>query len=688
MIGRTLGSYRIVEKIGMGGMATVYKAFDPNTERHVAIKILPEQYAHDAEFYERFRREAKAIAKLEHLHILPVHAYGEEDNIAYLVMRYMPTGTLSERIRQGAMPYSEISRLLRQIAGALDHAHEQNILHRDVKPSNVLLDEKGNAYLTDFGLARMMETGSDLTGSNMLGTPQYMSPEQCQGRRDLTPATDIYSLGVVLYEMVTGRTPFQAETPLAVIHMQLSEPLPAPRSLRSDVPESVENVIYKALAKQPESRYTTCLALAEAFDKAIAASSPAPRVAAAPAVHASDSYTFVGPRPVRLPDEQTTVLPKTVVQRPNRLPLALGAALGLLLIGALAFLASNALDTRRAPTPTTDVTLLASYAPPTSLLTAASPPPANTPGGESAQAASGRVIEIGDDVQAVTFSQDGRWLLSSQAHTLRVYDVPTGEVLITIPLDGDQSISDMEFSPDGRLLAAGGVYDVRLSLAATLTDAAASPINVLTAGLVRAVAFSPDSQYLIAGGDDGTLYVWRVNDGTDAEPMAALQGHRSGISAVAFSPDGMTLASAGGYEDGRVLVWDLASRTIRYTLETGVNLADSVAFSPDGTRLAAATSGYVLIWDTATGERLAEIESGSYGMIYSPDGRLIAVGLDGGVIALIDTATNTVLTQLTGHSQTARAFAFSPDGMTLVSGGQDGTLRWWDVSGVEEAGGG
>ena len=281
MIGRTLGSYRIVEQIGVGGMATVYKAYDPGTDRYVALKVLPDYYSQDPKFRQRFEREAKAIAKLEHLHILPVHAYGEEGDTAYLVMRYMATGTLKDRIQMGPMPLDEAGRLLAQIASALDYAHQHGVLHRDVKPSNVLLDAEGNAYLTDFGIAKMIEGTSELTGSGIIGTPQYMSPEQCQGRKDLTGATDIYSLGVVLYEMLTGRTPYQAETPLAIIHMQLTNsPLPPPSSIRPELTEETEAVVLKALGQDPDTRWPSCGAMAKAFAQVVVAGQKSTRPSA------------------------------------------------------------------------------------------------------------------------------------------------------------------------------------------------------------------------------------------------------------------------------------------------------------------------------------------------------------------------------------------------------------------------
>ncbi len=326
MIGRTLGGYRIVEQVGMGGMATVYKAYDASTDRYVALKTLPEQYSKDPQFVERFRREAKAIAKLEHLHILPLFAYGEDDGVAYLAMRYLPAGTLSSYIKQrGQMPLAEAARILNQVASALDHAHANGVLHRDIKPSNILIDKDANAYLTDFGIARMVEGTFDLTGDSILGTPQYMSPEQCQGRKDLSPASDQYSLGVVLYEMVTGRVPFQAETPLAVILMQINgSELPPPTTLRPDLPETAEMVIFKALARNPADRYPSCEALARAFTQAIGDQSSVATRSAAP------SHTTFQPSTVTKA-AQSTDDDRTVVEAPK----AAGSRLSPTLIGGI-----------------------------------------------------------------------------------------------------------------------------------------------------------------------------------------------------------------------------------------------------------------------------------------------------------------------------------------------------------------
>jgi hypothetical protein len=321
LTGQTLGPFTLEEQIGMGGMATVYKAYDAGTDRYVAVKVLPHQYSGDPKFVERFRREVKAIAKLEHPYILPVHHYGEDQNTAYLVMRYMDGGTLGDKLKKGLLPVEQATRLIRQIGDALDYAHQHGILHRDVKPSNVLLDNQDNAFLMDFGIAKMMEGMPDLTGTGLaLGTPQYMSPEQCMGSKDLTPATDVYALGVVLYQMVTGQLPFHAETPLAVIHMQLNAPLPPPRSVNPELPEWVERVIFKSMAKDPEDRYQSCGDMATAMEQAQAGGPmPAPPPSAGLEATIPDAISPPAtPPPVAPPIARPATPPPVSEVRPQR----------------------------------------------------------------------------------------------------------------------------------------------------------------------------------------------------------------------------------------------------------------------------------------------------------------------------------------------------------------------------------
>ena len=269
LTGRQFGHYQIVAPLGEGGMAAVYKAYQPSMERYVAVKVLPRHMAASEEFVSRFRREAKLLAQLQHPHILPVFDYGEADSYPYIVMPFVQSGTLAELLHKRPQTLSEIRRIMIQVGDALSYAHTRGMIHRDIKPSNVLIDERGNCLLTDFGLARMAEASTKITASGtIMGTPAYMSPEQGAGST-IDHRSDIYSLGIIFYEMVTGRVPYTAETPIAVVFKHIQDPLPSARQLNPNLPESVELLLLKALAKNPEDRYQKAEDFVQAIQKAI-----------------------------------------------------------------------------------------------------------------------------------------------------------------------------------------------------------------------------------------------------------------------------------------------------------------------------------------------------------------------------------------------------------------------------------
>ncbi len=268
LVGHMLGQYQITGLLGKGGMASVYLGYQRSIDREVAVKILPSILLHDPAFMDRFRREASMIAHLEHLHILPIYDYGEEDGRPYLVMRFLGGGTLKERIKEeGPLPWQDVVRIIKQIGSALDYAHSKNIVHRDIKPSNIMLDDAGNSFLVDFGIARMQEAAAGMTGSGIIGTPAYMAPEQSEPGPP-TPSIDIYALGCTLFEMISGRVPYEAETPFAQIMAHLQQPTPSLSAAAPGFPKEVDAVLRKAMARQPASRYQTASALAADLEKA------------------------------------------------------------------------------------------------------------------------------------------------------------------------------------------------------------------------------------------------------------------------------------------------------------------------------------------------------------------------------------------------------------------------------------
>jgi len=271
--GTTLGRYRLLETLGHGGMARVYRAYHPQLDRYVAIKILRSDLVDDSAFLARFQREARAVASLRHPHIVRVFDFDVEDNAYYMVMEYLEGDTLKARLGdyrvQGErMPLGEIGRILLDILDGLAYAHGEGMIHRDVKPSNILLTKRGRAVLGDFGIAHIV-SGTHYTATGaLMGTPEYMAPEQ--GLKDCCDArSDIYAMGVILYEMLTQRIPFEAETPLATLMKHINDPLPLPREINPDIPLALERVVLKAMAKDPGDRHPDAASMKTAVTAAL-----------------------------------------------------------------------------------------------------------------------------------------------------------------------------------------------------------------------------------------------------------------------------------------------------------------------------------------------------------------------------------------------------------------------------------
>lgn len=373
MTQRTINHYQILDQLGQGGMATVFRAYDPRFKREVAIKLLPHALLHDPTFRVRFEREAQMIAGLEHPAIVPVYDYGEADGQPYLVMRLMTGGTLADRLAQGPLSMSEVARIFNRLAPALDAAHKQGIIHRDLKPGNILFDQWDEPYLADFGIAKLTDGDSTkaltATGGTM-GTPAYMSPEQVQGGR-LDGRSDVYALGVILFEMLTGKRPYEAMTPMAVALKHVTDPVPS--LPKADLPPECQTVVNKALAKTPDHRYETASSLAQDV-QALTGNQPLPsgvkvvehpatevmmpafaqKPAAATPPPPSLKQPIAQPRPTPAAPPST----KTTPERGRKLPAWLfgaGGVIGLFLclgvVIAAAVIIMNPGDKDRTPTP-------------------------------------------------------------------------------------------------------------------------------------------------------------------------------------------------------------------------------------------------------------------------------------------------------------------------------------------------
>jgi WD40 repeat protein len=686
--------YEIECELGRGGMGVVYKARQVAAGRVVALKmILSGGHAGPADL-ARFRREAQAVARLQHPGIVQVFEVGEHDGRPFFSLELVGGGSLDKRLKGGPLRPRAAALLVERLARAMHAAHEQGVVHRDLKPANVLLTADGKPKVTDFGLAKTLdvEQGQTATGA-LMGTPPYMAPEQAGGRRqEIGPATDVYALGAVLYECLTGRPPFQAATPLDTILQVISdEPVP-PRRLQPKAPRDLETVCLKCLRKEPQKRYGSAAELAE------------------------DLRSWREGEPIKArPAGLTERALKWAKRRPalaSLLLVVLLAALGLS-GGGVWFTLRLDRERRRAEDNATAEGKARQEADAARRDALKQLDRAETSLYVNGLGRADRETELHDLLRSNVFLDECRrdyrnweWRhLRARNH----YTVP----LHTFPGNGSL-VSNVVFSPDGSRLAgvrAGALPPGRRGFdeldnkpdEVKVWDARTGAELLSLRGHTRtiwAVAISPDGGLLASASDDKTVRVWDAHTGA---PLLPPTQHGGPVWSVAFSPDGGRLVSVSGPRRGadnkpaEVKVWGARTGAELFAIKDHVTSRSRVAFSPDGGRLAVACDDKTVgVWDARTGAKVRTLPGGAgevSGVVaFSPDGerlaatnfsRLGALNLPGEV-KVWDARTGAELLALKGPGGPAADLAFSPDSSRLTCAGWDGTLRVWDARGGGE----
>jgi WD40 repeat protein/serine/threonine protein kinase len=702
---RFFGDYELLEEIARGGMGVVFKARQISLNRPVALKMILAGPLASREFVERFQIEAEASARLDHPNIVPIYEIGEQAGQHYLVMKLVEGGSLAEKLASGEWPEGPgrdsggtphspraASTLLAKVAHAVHYAHQRGVLHRDLKPRNILLDCQGEPYVTDFGLAKILEHDSSLTLTHaMLGTASYIAPEQAAGdAKQVTTATDVYGLGTILYELLTGRPPFAADTPIETIRQVVENAPRRPSSSNLVLDRDLETICLKCLEKEPRARYGSAQALAEDLERWLRHEPILARTTSA----LSRVRKWARRKPALA---GLTVALATVF--------ALGAA-GVLwqwrraedrrleseqnLYAAQMQVASRELEDGNFVSARERLQHIAQ-----------SPTQREMRGWEwrwlMSRCRSNEIVTLGrheTPVWGLAVSPDDRWAASiSDDGVVKVWDIAGRKLEKTWPAHPKPALSEFRaaakcsiaFSPDGRLLATGGSDGGKggaVRLWNTSSFDSTGPLSERLDGPCTGIAFSNDGRHLAALGLNGEVKLWTISDGVATYSKGWNTGLESLARGLAFSPDGSHLIA--GAQQKAPVMWSVSDEKFK-NLHEFTGIASPALISPNGRSLVASASGphalRILSLETLQVEqrwptRQARIDR----LAISGDGRLLAGGYRDGTITVWDTTGENEARTLMGHEGAPTALAFLRNSPLLVSASADKSVRLWDAS--------